>query len=291
MQDIAIIHRRAKEKSLQQTFPEAPIWSTCLRELAFLNQEEVKNYLSQIETNKPETDEVYTGEEAYQFLLEILCGLHSEVFAETEVFGQFKIFIQKQVSEENAFMISRGTLFQQLMTDVKSLRAEFLTHIGSQSYGSILRKMIHKESQVAILGSGHLVGEVLPWLCQSNVHVFARNLAKALELQKDHRHIEVQGLGRIQGFDYVLVCAPMDNSSLYELIDVKQNIVDLRGEAELSLEKTHYTSFKDLMVLAQQEQKSLLAIKEKVVGKISELTENFKTKSWIRPFGWDDLCA
>ena len=40
-------------------------------------------------------DEVFTGQNAYVFLLEVVCGLKSPILGETEVHGQYREFLER----------------------------------------------------------------------------------------------------------------------------------------------------------------------------------------------------
>ena len=48
-------------------------WQTCLRRIVFLHRTE----LSILQTGVDVRMNLYRGQEAYQFLLEVICGLHS----------------------------------------------------------------------------------------------------------------------------------------------------------------------------------------------------------------------
>ena len=64
-------------------------WQTCLRRIQFLNRFENSALIEAAETDKlvPPTVEVYRGNEAYGFLLEVICGLNSPLLGETAVMG------------------------------------------------------------------------------------------------------------------------------------------------------------------------------------------------------------
>jgi glutamyl-tRNA reductase len=71
-------------------------WQTCLRRILFLNARDNHDILEAIETEGllPPIVEVFRGEQAYGFLLEVICGLNSPIVGETAVMGQFKEFLQ-----------------------------------------------------------------------------------------------------------------------------------------------------------------------------------------------------
>lgn len=295
MQDIIIIHRSVKVKkqvsqNLADIISGEAVWTTCLRDIAFIRQENLTKYEPLLNNE----DEIYSADLAYKFLLEVLCGMHSEIFGETEVLGQFKIFLQKQEELENPLMIAQKSYFQKLLHEVKTVRSEFLTNIGSQSYGSILRKMINKKDKVVIIGSGHLAGEILPWLSQLEIALYARNQKNAQNLKAQFPQIKINDLEFLKSSDQILVCAPIPNEELEKLISstsASARVIDLRSECELLNPTRDYVSFSQLMALVQKEQEHLLGIEKSVLNKIEKLSQAFLSTVLIRPFGWDDICA
>src|SRR3989475_6294583 len=67
-------------------------WQTCLRRILFLNSNDNRAVIEAAEVGKavPPTVEVFRAQEAYRFLLEVICGLNSPIVGETAVMGQFK---------------------------------------------------------------------------------------------------------------------------------------------------------------------------------------------------------
>src|SRR4051812_23076807 len=146
LQDLRIVHRRKPATFLADHGPL--VWATCLRSLKFGGTPDAG-------------DEFYTQQDAYRFLLEVICGLKSPIVGETEVFGQFKIFSQEWVKREP----KRATLIQKLLSDAKAIRSRHLTGLGVQSYGSWVRgKLTH--NRVHFLGAGQLAREIHPYLAK-----------------------------------------------------------------------------------------------------------------------------
>src|ERR1041385_6331828 len=80
--DLVILHKRGS--SLPKLTDSWAQWTTCLRQIAFWHQ------------SLPLPDgsfDVFSGEDAYAFCLEVVCGLRSPLAGETEVMGQFRDFI------------------------------------------------------------------------------------------------------------------------------------------------------------------------------------------------------
>ena len=76
--------------------------------------------------------------------------------------GQFKNFAIGWVKREPG----RAALVQRVLADAKALRAGHLSNLGTQSYGSYLRKNLIA-SRVHVIGAGHLVQEITPYLEKS----------------------------------------------------------------------------------------------------------------------------
>src|SRR5260221_8259196 len=108
-----------------------PIWRTCLREVTFADdgdgaQAVSGNGLALVEG------------QAYRLLLEILCGLQSPMLGETQVMGQFKVFLSG-LGQDHAWLNRLG---QRLLADARDVRTEYLQGLGSRSYGSAVRRYL-----------------------------------------------------------------------------------------------------------------------------------------------------
>ena len=166
------------------------LWSTCLRSLVF-------GFGDCLDPVQGEY-QVYQGQAAYQFCLEVACGLHSPIIGETEVFGQFKKLIRnypfkKSYTDQNLKGILEG-----VCKDAKKVRQSHLLNMGSQSYGSLVRRLIHPQEEVHILGSGHLAEKMLPWIKKvtSRIHVHCRNPTKVMTEQRGFQDTQLHSLQR-----------------------------------------------------------------------------------------------
>ena len=61
-------------------------WQTCIRQIALIDESQLEN----VRPTLLRGDEIYHEDVGYRFLLEVICGLHSPLIGETEVYGQFK---------------------------------------------------------------------------------------------------------------------------------------------------------------------------------------------------------
>jgi glutamyl-tRNA reductase len=208
--------------------------------------------------------------EAYGFLLEVICGLHSRVFGETEVLGQFKTFCREKLSS--------SPWAQWLLEDAKLIRSKYLKDIGSHSYGSVVRRWCADRSAITILGTGQLSKKIQPWLPGARV-VRSRGLAQEAK--------------NLAATDCVVIAAPVPDSELAiirKALEAKTQTeilwIDLRAEraafdAKLTLEHL----FKEIEHDNQQQKSILPAVRQE----ISRLSRSRLDRTWCRPLGWEDL--
>jgi len=280
LSNFCIIHRRKPRVFDPLDSIEAPVWSTCLRSLAFVKTP------AAIRTE--EIDEVYTRGHAYQFLLEVVCGLHSPIVGETEVFGQFKLFMNQwlKVNPECT------GLAQKILSDAKLLRSKHLSNLGNQSYGSWLRKNV-KTNSVHILGGGQLVREVLPYLNKQGKDV-------ALHV-RDPRKIDFHTgtVKPIEAFAFtegaLVIAAPMAATEIEKWLGGKYptQIFDLRDNSctdRLQRDCEHH-GLRAIFNQIEQNKTRLQPVIERVSTEIMNCAEKIATQALVRPQGWDDLCA
>jgi glutamyl-tRNA reductase len=277
LQNFCIIHRR-KPRVFDRV--EAPVWSTCLRSLAFAKSPAAI-------VTEPQ-DAVYLGARAYAFLLEVICGLHSPIVGETEVFGQFKIFVDEWLKSQPEC----AALAQRVLADAKALRSKHLRKIGNQSYGSWLRKNV-KAQEVHILGGGQLVREVLPYLNKQGktVSVHVRDPRKV-----DFHTGNVQNISEC-GFDRgaVVIAAPMTAAEIENWLGDKKpsQIFDLRDNScsdPLKRDCEHH-GLRAIFNQIEESKTKLLPVIEKVRADIAVCADKISAQALVRPQGWDDLCA
>ncbi|HMN67820.1 MAG TPA: hypothetical protein PKC28_04700 [Bdellovibrionales bacterium] len=273
LQDFRIVHRR-KPHLFSST--GSPVWSTCLRSLAFADHHDL---------SVSEHDETFQREQAYRFLLEILCGLHSPIVGETEVFGQFKNFAQEWVRLQP----QRAALIQRALADAKQLRSRYLSNLGHQSYGSWLRKNLVSR-ELHILGAGHLAQEILPYLKKQadRVLVHARCPEKVkLEVEAVH------GL-RARKFDRgaLIVAAPLSAAEIETWLDGREpsEIYDLRDTSNTDPLKGAI-GLQDIFAQIEQNKARLVPRIQAVHLEIGQRASALAGQALIRPQGWDDLCA
>lgn len=299
MEQIAIIHRKS-----QAEFPlslrEKGHWKTCLRQLIFLQDEE----LSHLKSETLPSDQIYTGESALCFLLEILCGLHSPIVGETEVFGQFRAFVEEQKTLDNFLFSDHQKWLQFVIAEVKKTRSERLIGIGSQSYGSLLRRLTKDDASVAICGSGQLAQEIIPWIsAKPLVQVFCRRPDNIATFAQKYPQLDIQSYSDAQMDSQVLViAAPLSDQTIENLLKTSSTpvsaIYDLRGELnqleellEDEFPSVHYTSLKEFFAQIQELKKETQSLINSIKSELKFKSTNFVNRFELRPLGWDDICA
>jgi len=312
----AVIHIPGSRASETPTFFDEGArwtsWRTCLRSI-FIGVS--PDGLADVDVEallRAGPVETYEGVDAYGFLLEVVCGLRSPLAGETEVMGQFREFASRVSAREDLGELSE--IFQSVLTDAKAVRRTHLTNLGSQSYGSLTRKVLKHAERVHVLGSGNLAEEILPWLKSfRSVEVFCRNAEKRSELSRKFPEAQFAPLSLVEPSRELLtaddaspartalvIAAPMPATEIAEWVGRHghrfEMLVDLRGEAATDPLPDF---FADLETVRLQDfftsmEANLETIRVRV-GRarenIGELSRTRANRQEIRPFGWDDLCG
>lgn len=308
MQDRLVILHRKKPMvfSPEELGPGWSLWATCLRSLAFSFAQDESDLHQGV---TPDKTTVYKGAEAYQFLLEVICGLHSPILGETEVFGQFKAFAEKWMGEQP----NSRSIVQSLFADAKKIRQTHLSGLGSQSYGSWVRRTLNGTSNnadnntsntVHILGSGQLAKDILPWIIKSpsKIKIYCRSYAKALlQFEEYADRIEFVEYAKapfeIQGA--LIVCAPVSSEWISENFKYDQKVlaIDLRDNSHFDILKNRSDKNSKNLFHLRDVFSELESAKQSVIQKVADaqvmllkLCQDRFTTSQLRPYGWDDLC-
>lgn len=296
---IAILHRAKTKKTGSIAWGVNPsqwvLWETCLRQVYF-------GSVSDIPSNLPDDVEIYRGKEAYQFCLHTVCGLKSPMVGETEVWGQFKSLFREFSFTEHI----HGSLFRSfvdhIFADGKQIRHKHLTGLGSQSYGSLARRILKGSDEINIIGSGLLVKDMLPWLVKSasKIRIFCRNIDKGLqrveELKIRPSSLEVhslENLSLVGAEGGLVVAAPVTAKWIEESFSEKEikKVVDLRDNS------TKDRVQMDCVVIPLVDFfNEIESTRKQVANKVSDAEKEIKhliekrfNQITIRPYGWDDL--
>lgn len=294
MENLVIINRSPNEAIFENHFDRGLVWTTCLRQILFTTADQINNY------KILDNDLVLNSTDALVFLTEVLCGLKSPVFGETEVFGQFKTFVESVQNQPQNILPAHAKWVRFLFELVKNLRTEHIVGLGSNSYGSTLRKLTRDVSQLSIIGAGQLATEILPWISKNKtIQLFVRNPDKYTELNSKYPDIKIRDLYAPKKLEQALIiAAPIENDDLIEQINEAEKkpefIYDLRnsGFEALShnLKNIRLLSLSDFFEIFNEDKIKFENLKEKISEIIKQRCNDFANRSEIRPLGWDDLC-
>jgi glutamyl-tRNA reductase len=182
------------------------VLSTCLRTLVLDICPPSTRFLSMWESSSEKLIHLH-GDEAYIFVLEVLCGLHSKIIGENEIVSQFKTAFHQYLQSQNKhpWLIK---ILEKLLKDSKEVRAKYLLGVGSKGYARLARKILmdrltmnpatemkctkHKEN-ILIVGSGALAQDLIGQFEKKfHVHITARNNERLQELKNKFPFIELQ---------------------------------------------------------------------------------------------------
>jgi glutamyl-tRNA reductase len=262
------------------------VWKTCLREIDFLEPD-----LSAGEESSPTAShETYSGFSAHRFLVEICSGLHSPLFGETEVFGQFRAF-----RDAHDWHPLWNEFFDAVEEDVRKLRRTYLKDIGSQSYGSLARRHLPEGESVVLVGGGSLARDLLPWLGERRVTTAMRNPAKAGPEFHQASALTAEALAGVEPSHW-LIAAPVSNEELLTLwrANPARVVLDFRAEVAFAMAPAGCESYFALRTLYAE----LETVKELHARKRNEALEycialsHRRSHSVVhRPYGWEDAFA
>ena len=138
--------------------------------------------------------QVYTGAEAFAFLLRFACGIESKLTGETEIFGQVKESWRVFSATPSLQSRQLDGIVQMLFQDTKEVRARQLSGLGSASYGSQVRRLLVTPTPgpTLLVGAGQLAQAVAPWLPADELLIWNRTADRAHELARlvSERHSE-----------------------------------------------------------------------------------------------------
>jgi len=158
MQELSLQLAHWPEQPAQPvSIPTAFVVDTCLRRLVVA----VCSDLARL--NAPE---LYTGRDAYRFLLEVVTGLRSRVPGETNIQGQVQRAWQVFAGNAPTSVVEGlAAVVPRALGDASRLRRTHLQGIGGASYGSLLRKLVRPARGECLLfvGTGELTRSLMPY--------------------------------------------------------------------------------------------------------------------------------
>ncbi|MCB1321856.1 MAG: NAD(P)-binding domain-containing protein, partial [Leptospiraceae bacterium] len=225
--NLVVLHTEDKSQSVGE-LPGYFAWQTCMRSVyvgdARLNGKNPYDFKGRFE--------IYTGYAAYRALLEIISGMRSRLFGETEVLAQFKERFKATNLPDTAFRAYLIQLHDQLVADCKYIRTHYLTHRGEQSYGGLAHRRLKGVRSVSLLGTGQLAEKVIPWLQKENrnVRVVGRN-PERLEHLRERFGVETANLHSFDPRqDALVIAAPVAVQPVMPRIADQAIIIDFRED-------------------------------------------------------------
>ncbi len=305
--DLVLIHRTGTDPLATIggiTSPsEVVVWETCLRQILLGHA----SAFSRVELQ--DDDEMLSDRRAYQFLLEVVCGLHSKIQGENEIVGQFKKRFHASPLPE-LFKSRFSRLLQSLLSDMKQVRTQFPLNSGVHSYGSFVRKAALGAMPVTILGTGELAASILPWVLKENdrVRVLFRSEAGRDRLlagiRESAEKIDFTSLGeRLIPFTGTLViAAPIEAKEVLrkfsESGSVPAQIIDFRRECEsdpilVADKSVQMITLHDFFRNAKDSGTAGATVRTQALDLISTLSSARYDGDaiQIRTGGWEDLCG
>lgn len=294
MDQLVVLHHKKSEKSQDfQGFPLAGIsWETCLRNIWIGTSSHYKTKSGFCGANV----QVYHEAKAYGFLLEVICGLHSPVFGETEVLGQFR----QLVTSENLCNLHHSfyqNLFENLLKDAKDIRHRFIKGLGCQSYGSMTRKLLPEGKSLSIIGGGKLVQEILPWVSPhfQQITIHTRTHQEWMNKAQEKTPFQWKAIEDFcEGSDSpLIVAAPMGSKDFKGALGCRF-LIDFRSES--TVDPLHFQGMKswvldDFFQAFQLQNMKFEKVRRQIDLEIAACVERYFERQWIRPNGWDDLCG
>lgn len=299
MDDLVILHHPAKTGVKWPAAINGLEWQTCLRRIVLLHKSETSALIPSF----PEGSELFEGQAAYNFLLEVICGLRSPLVAETAVMGQFKEFCASARFPSNEWGHFLRRMTADLLVDAKRVRYRHLEGLGSQSYGGMVRQHLKGVPSVIVLGAGQLAEEILPWIVgKTDVTVCARTLERAKGLLEQYSEIRLtqftleaeQNETRLTA---IVIAAPLKASAVEEWMALQSTpfvkVLDLRGEAETDPLTCPLPVIRlsEMFAAVKNDRPKLAARVAAARDEITKAAQRLIEQAQFRPFGWEDLCA
>lgn len=127
---------------------------------------------------------ILRGTDAYRLLLEIGCGLESEIPGESEVFGQFRAAWKRFQEQQKAAAVALEPFVQRLLEDIKDIRTRHLQGHGGATYGSLTRLLLGPDvhEPTLLVGAGKMARAIVSYLSGRPLFLWNRTPERLDEL-------------------------------------------------------------------------------------------------------------
>lgn len=259
-----------------------PVWRTCVREVALVEQR----------ASIPPGVSALHDEAAYAHLLEVICGLDSPMVGETEVMHQFKIFAASLPADQSLFR----SLCQSLLADARQVRSQYLVGLGSRTYGSAVRRLVRDSQRIAIVGTGMLASEIVPFVAATHrVDVWGRRESfDTGSPAVSYRRFDAELSAGER--TTVVIAAPVESRIIRGVAQRYRNIdllIDLRAEGALDPPPpiAPIVTLADVFAGAAETSRAVDARVAAARDEICLRVRAYASRAKLNPSGWHDLCA
>lgn len=299
MDNLVVFHHPARRGVNSPAAIHGLEWETCLRRIVLLHKSESATLAADLTADS----ETYEGLDAYNFLLEVVCGLRSPLVGETAVMGQFKEFCASARFPSNEWGHFLRRMTSDLLVDAKRVRCRHLEGLGSQSYGGLVRQHLKGIPSVMVLGAGQLAEEILPWIVgKTDVTVCARTPERAKDLLEKYCELRLTQFTLDGAQDEarptaIVIAAPIHACAVAKWMALQSTpfvkVLDLRGEAETDpLSCTlPVIRLSEMFAAVKDDRPKLAARVAAARDEIRKAAQRLIEQAQFRPFGWEDLCA
>lgn len=264
-------------------------WHTCMRSVYIGDDRLVST------ENIPENISLHNGFAAYQLILEIVTGVHSRLFGESEILAQFRDRFRKENLNDSPFSKNLHKLRDQILEQTKIVRSKLLTGQGRQTYGSIADSFLEENESISLFGSGKLAEAILPYLIQKgrSVTVIARNPERLSELKSRYSIQTSLWEDYTDRSESLVIASSYFPEKLTPNIKPKRLIIDFRAETELEHipQNTKYISFKEILANITETENHLTNLRPQILSLIEELTREREEEQIHLLHGWEDLAC
>jgi glutamyl-tRNA reductase len=261
------------------------VWRTCVREIAFVDAT----------GELPPAAEIWHDEEAYARLLEVVCGLDSPIVGETEVLHQFKVFADSLAPDARDWR----ELCRSVLADARAIRARHLVGLGSRSYGSAVRRFVRSCTHVAVVGTGMLAREILPFVADDGRAVDLwgrRDTCPIPDAPAAYRRLDATLAESPRCPCAVIVAAPIASAGIAAVAANYQNVevvVDLRAEGAHDQPPAIAPVITLADIFAEFDRAAAMTSSRVAEARhdVRRCARAFSTRAKLNPSGWHDLCA
>ncbi|WCL49385.1 NAD(P)-binding domain-containing protein [Leptospira sp. GIMC2001] len=265
-------------------------WNTCLRTIYISDSRIVERDSYENLANY----DSYFGMEAYQFLLELVTGLHSKLFGESEIQAQFRDrFSNENINRESQAFGFLQKLRDDILKNARSIRSQYLTGHGRTTYGGIADSLLPRNISVSLIGTGKLAESIIVHLLKKNraVQVVGRDPQNLERFKLKYKVSTCLWEDYEPSSSSMVVCAPVPITDWINRMSDDSIVLDFRGEVSESLTPTHiqYISLLEIMDTIRGCEENIKNLHLEILSKIEEIINGIKKEQIHIPHGWDDL--